>query len=343
MRIALLSLKSATLLFATFIAAAPPDDPSSFSPSSLQFSGGTLPAPASVGGPIYRSTDFGRTWLPLSTGLPAEAGVVALGRRGSQLLAATDNHGLFLSDERREKWHPIGRGLPDRKITAVHAAEDTIIAGVFRHGVYVTRNNGETWTSLNDNLPNLNIRAIQSTLDGLLVATDAGIFKRAQDSRSWKPVFTECQIVSLNPGHGKIVAGGVKGVLLSEDQGEHWRWIHRAGAAHTTVLLDRKIVVMNISGDFFTSNDWGQTWHSAEYSPRQGSYVYDTVAVGPHLVASNNYGTHQSSDGGLTWQHLHDTEDRYAFLGLIAIGQTLYGGASPWAERRPRRDFSQFP
>jgi len=343
MRIALLGLKLATVLFASYIVAAPPDDPTSFSPSSLQFSGAVLPAPDRARSPIYRSTDFGRTWLPLSTGLPAEAGVVALERRGSQLLAATDNHGLFLSDDRRENWSQLGRGLPARKITAMHATDDTIITGVFRHGVYATRDSGESWASLNENLPNLNIRAILASPDGLLVATDAGIFKRAQGSRSWKTVFSECQIVSLNPGHGKIVAGGVKGVLLSEDQGEHWRWIHQAGAAHATALLDRKIVVMNISGDLFTSDDWGQTWQSGDYSPRQGSYVYDTVAAGPHLVASNNYGTHQSSDGGRTWQHLHDSEDRYAFLDLIAIGQTLYGGASPWAERRPRRDFTQFP
>lgn len=312
-------------------------------PGQFDIAANALSAPVAARSPIYRSTDFGRTWSPLSAGFPAEAGVVALGRRGSQLLAATDNDGLFLSDERGEKWNSIGHGLPDRKITAVHATDDTIIAGVFRHGLYATRDNGESWASLNDNLPNLNIRAILASPDGLLVATDAGIFKSVKGSRSWKTVFSECQIVSLNPGHGKIVAGGVKGVLLSEDQGEHWRWIHQAGAAHTTALLDRKIVVMNISGDLFISNDWGQTWQSADYSPRQGSYVYNTVALGQHLVASNNYGTHQSSDGGATWQHLHDSEDRYAFLGLIAIGQTLYGGASPWAERRPRRDFSQFP
>ncbi len=51
---------------------------------------------------------------------------------------------------------------------------------------------------------------------------------------------------------------------------------------------------------------------------------------------SNNYGIHASSDGGVTWQHLYDTED-LVFIDFASVGDVIYGGTRDWGERRPRR------
>jgi hypothetical protein len=51
---------------------------------------------------------------------------------------ATDNHGLFLSDEKRQKWKQIGGSLPDFKITVLHLADGEIYAGVYRKGIYAS-------------------------------------------------------------------------------------------------------------------------------------------------------------------------------------------------------------
>ncbi len=284
---------------------------------------------------IYYSTDFGITWSALHTGIPADARVVLMEPRGAQMLVATDHHGLFLSDEKRQEWKQIGSSLPDVKITVLHLADDEIYAGVYRQGIFVSKNNGENWIALNGDLANLSVRAILKSKGNLLVATDAGIFKSAIGQRNWKQVFSGCQIISLNQSGSKIVASGVLGVLLSADEGEHWNWIHQAGAAHNTTLINDKIIVMNISGDLFTSDDWGKSWHSENYFPREKSYVYETVKVGQYFVLSNNYGIHRSNDEGKTWENIYKTEE-LVFLDLIVFGNTIYGGTAEWGERRKK-------
>lgn len=125
------------------------------------------------------------------------------------------------------------------------------------------------------------------------------------------------------------------GVLLSVDEGEHWNWIHAEGAAHNTALINDKIVVMNISGDLFMSDDWGKSWYPGNYFPNAGSYVYETVKVDHYLVLSNNYGIHRSNDAGKTWENIYQTEE-LVFLDLIVFGNTIYGGTAEWDERREK-------
>jgi len=179
----------------------------------------------------------------------------------------------FLSDEKWQEWKQIGGSLPDVKITALHIADSEIYVGVYRKGIYTSNNNGESWAALNGDLANLNVRAILKSKGNLLAATDAGIFKNALGQHNWKHVFSGCQIICLNQSQDKIVAGGVLGVLLSADEGEHWNWIHQAGAAHDTALINDKIVVMNISGDLFISDDWGKKLVPRKLFPKRRLFM----------------------------------------------------------------------
>jgi hypothetical protein len=78
------------------------------------------------------------TWSALHTAIPTDARVVLMEPRGAQMLAATDHHGLFLSNEKRQEWKQIGGSLPDVKITALHVADGEIYAGVYRQGIFAT-------------------------------------------------------------------------------------------------------------------------------------------------------------------------------------------------------------
>jgi len=115
----------------------------------------------------------------------------------------------------------------------------------------------------------------------LLIAALAFLFgcsaKPERAAQTNDTIESKENILSFNQSQDKIIAGGVLGVLLSVDEGEHWNWIHEEGAAHNTALINDKIVVMNISGDLFMSADWGKSWHSGNYFPNEGSYVYETV------------------------------------------------------------------
>lgn len=290
----------------------------------------------SAGKGLYVSEDFGGSWRALETGIPGTDTVMFLERRGEQVLAGTEGSGLFLSDTNRQRWRSIGSGLPGRKITALHAAGEEIYAGVFGKGLFSMRDEGATWKPENGGLGNLSVRAVMKWNGALLAATDGGIFRRGTDGGAWTQVFAESQVVSLNRAEGTLVAGGVLGALQSAD-GVRWNWISRHGAAHNSAVLDARIVLMNISGDLLVSENAGKDWLLAEYGPKSGSYVYETVKAGDYLVLSNNYGIHRSKDGGRTWQCVYRTEEM-AFLDLATIGTTIYGGTGRWNERRGKSE-----
>jgi photosystem II stability/assembly factor-like uncharacterized protein len=290
-------------------------------------------ARAQTPGGLRVSEDWGRTWRAPATAIPAGARIVLLEPNGERLLAATDGHGLFLSDAQRGAWTQIGTSLPGVKVTAVLGAGDEIYAAVFRQGLFLTKDEGTNWVSQNGDLENLNVRAVLKVEGALLVATDVGIFRRAAGQASWRKVFSGGQMSSLNQAKGRLVAGGARGTVLSVDHGEHWDWISQAGAAHTTEIIDDRIFLMNISGDLLTSDDGGKTWRKHEYHPHEGSYIYSMVKAGSHLLFSNNYGIHRSADAGKTWELIFKTEE-IAFLDLFVVGNRVYGGTAGWKERR---------
>jgi photosystem II stability/assembly factor-like uncharacterized protein len=256
-------------------------------------------------------------------------------KRGSRIIMATDNHGMFISDDEKQRWTQIGSGLPAKKITALHLSGNEIYAGVYQQGIYVGRDDGAAWQSLNAGLKDLRVRAILRIGGGLLVGTDTGIFKSSPGDKKWTQVFSECQVISLNEDRGRIIAGSVLGVLLSTDGGEHWRWIQQEGAAHNTSILEGKIFVMNISGDLFISPDWGRTWSKSAYGPRESSYIYEVANVGDTLVMSKNYGLHRSTNGGRVWELTFPTED-VIFFDFLVFDQAIYAGTRSWNEYRKK-------
>lgn len=282
---------------------------------------------------IYSSRDLGQTWTPVDGGLPGDVQVTFMAPWETRLLIATENHGLFIGDPTRQDWTQAGNGLPGVKITALHAEEPHLYVGVHKQGIFVSHDGGRAWGSLNRGLDELRVRAILKVGAELVVGTDTGIFRRHDEQSTWQRVFAEGQVVSLDIEGGNIVGGAVLGTVLSQDGGAHWGWIHKEGAAHNTAIIDGRILLMNKSGDLHVSADWGSSWKALSYGPREGSYVYEVVGGGSHLVASNNYGIHRSDDGGEHWRHVYNTE-ALVFSDLVAMNGVIYGGTREWRETR---------
>jgi len=285
---------------------------------------------------IYRSTDAGRTWAPVGSGMPAGTQVSWVEPWwGGRLVVATDDQGLWIGDPARRVW-AREEGLPARKITVLHVAGDDLFVGLHEQGIFARLSEGGGWIPFNDDLADLRVRAILRMPAAILVATDTGIFMRTPGRQEWKRVLSAGQMVTLDRiDANTIVSGGVRGAAISRDGGKSWHWIHRAGAAHNTAILDSSIVLMNISGDVFRSDDVGRTWRKLRYAPRAGSYVYDMVAVGKTWMASNNYGVHVSEDRGEHWRLVFPNE-RSVFIDLAVVDGVVYAGAREWKERRAR-------
>lgn len=273
--------------------------------------------------PLYQSLDYGATWEAVGQNLPSELQASFLAKFGNQLLLATDNAGLFLSDTAKKDWQQIGEGLPNSKINALHVIDNRILLGVYQAGIYESTDKGNTWTSLNFDLPDLSVHAIHEVEGRLIVGTDTGIFYLESDSKHWKTTLVSVQVTSMNMEKGKLLAGTQKGVGLSEDKGKTWRWMEQSGSTHNTTILNSTIVAMYISGTLLMSNDWGETWTEIFYMPREGSYLYEAVQLDRFCLMSNNHGVFRATDVLGVWQLLAPTPNM-VFFDVLVDGHALY-------------------
>jgi photosystem II stability/assembly factor-like uncharacterized protein len=85
--------------------------------------------------------DFGRSWKPIVTGLPANAPVKVVREdlRNRDLLFAGTEFGLFMSLDGGAHWMPAGDGLPTVAVDdiLIHPRERDLIAGTHGRSIYV--------------------------------------------------------------------------------------------------------------------------------------------------------------------------------------------------------------
>ncbi|MEM9674414.1 MAG: hypothetical protein AAF992_17610 [Bacteroidota bacterium] len=285
---------------------------------------------------VVFSTDNGITWQPLSAGLPANTQASFIAEKGDELVLATDNQGIFITENNKANWKNIGQDLPTSKINALHVADEEIYVGLYRQGIYKSSDDGNSWQSLNENLPNLSIQTILKFGEELLVGTDIGIFKTPIGQTNWKQKSSGTQVLSINEFNGRMIAGTSQGVLLSVDQGETWNTMHNEGAIHYTAYIDSIMYAFYVSGEGYRSTYFGNIWTKFDYLPREGGYIYELAKVGNTLLMSNNYGLFESTDSGNTWQN-YLPEERFVFFDFLVIGNTVYGITREADEYRNRK------
>jgi photosystem II stability/assembly factor-like uncharacterized protein len=165
--------------------------------------------------PLFRSIDFGRTWLPTSNGLPNEA-PVALAIFGGKAFAAisgglsvpVSSAGVFVSTNNGMTWTPANNGLPTAIQPLSFAASDAnIFVGTHGRGIFISTDRGESWTPANTNLrpnavaatllasgPNLFAIIPSFSPEGGAVAFRpryrGDVFISVNDGRNWAPVMS---------------------------------------------------------------------------------------------------------------------------------------------------------
>lgn len=108
---------------------------------------------ASPGGKIYKSTDGAMTWRVVhQANAGAICSVSVSGIRPERVVAATELHGLVLSEDKGETWH----ALPS-PAKAFHAmfdpSDDDVIYGAFgTDGVHKSTDKGATWKKISAGL-----------------------------------------------------------------------------------------------------------------------------------------------------------------------------------------------
>lgn len=127
---------------------------------------------------IFKSFDFGVTWLPANSGLTSVT-FRAIEAKGTILFAGGQiGTGVFRSIDLGLNWTLLGGGLPVSSYRGFASNDRLIFAGSFGSGVYYSNDNGDHWLALNSGLTDLSIFDLEIHRGYLLAATNIqGVFR----------------------------------------------------------------------------------------------------------------------------------------------------------------------
>jgi hypothetical protein len=90
---------------------------------------------------LFVTQDMGRTWQPISGGLPDEGSVnvVVEYHRDPDLLFAGTEHGLFFSNAAGAHWSPLRNGLPTAPVDdlVIHPRDDDLVVGTHGRSIWI--------------------------------------------------------------------------------------------------------------------------------------------------------------------------------------------------------------
>lgn len=280
-----------------------------------------------VGGGLYKSTDYGLTWHNISDGtMHTESdsiGAVAVAPSDPQIIYAgtgeadirntfITGNGVYKSTDAGKTWKYVG--LKDTWTTSVIridprdpnivyvASMGHVTAPNDEGGVYKSTDGGQTWKKI------LSTNDKSGAIDISLDPQNPDILYAAM----WQGMRTASGAMNGGPGSGlyKSTDGGAHWTNISRNSGMPEGTLGRIGVAiapsqPNTVYA----IIVAKHGGLFRSDDAGQTWKRVNNSwdIRQRSYYYTTVYVDPkdpNTIYLPTPTLYASYDGGKTLKTL---------------------------------------
>jgi photosystem II stability/assembly factor-like uncharacterized protein len=275
-------------------------------------------------GGVWKTTDYGRTWLPIFDEQPTGSiGDVAVARSNSSTIYVASGEGLqrpdlsvgdgmYKSADAGKTWQHIGlsEGQQIGGIAVDPKNENRVFAAVLGHpygpnkerGVYRTSDGGKTWEQV------------------LYLDENTGAVQVVIDPSDPNIVYADMFAGRLAPWENGMWAGPKSGLYKSTDGGTTWKQL-KAGLPTTQDGLDRigfciapsdhnrlyAVVSANEkSGGLYRSNDGGESWGKLSSDSRlwERGTDFAEVKVDPQnadIVYDANVVVWKSVDGGKTW------------------------------------------
>jgi photosystem II stability/assembly factor-like uncharacterized protein len=278
-----------------------------------------------TGGGLWKTTDAGATWTPVTDNqiTSASVGAVAVSESSPDVVwigtGETEirgnimpGDGVYKSTDAGKTWSFVGFRSADAiaKIRIHPTNPDIVFVASFgkyggpseERGLFKTTDGGKTWRKVLYKDPRSG--AVDISID----PTNPDVMYAAL----WEAFRTEWGMSSGGPGSG---------LWKSTDGGEHWTELTRnpglpagidgkIGVAVSPADPNRVYALIeNDNGGLFSSNDAGATWTLVNTSRniRQRAFYYTHVIADPKnadLIFLLNVSAYRSSDGGKTLQPL---------------------------------------
>jgi photosystem II stability/assembly factor-like uncharacterized protein len=300
-------------------------------PQTLYAAVGCVDDTIQLPGNVFKSTDGGSNWQPLTVSPVQPVTRVGLHPQDPQKVYAMGYAGVFYSEDGGTNWSQINETFKSAVYTFVyeHAFSpdlpSTMYIGTYAGGIIKTIDGGYNWFEVNG------LRH-----EGEVLANSYGIAMDPTDPDS-------------------LYATTIGGLHRTTDGGESWAFIGQDIFQHLRqVGLDptnpQRLYVSGDASCCWTSHDAGQTWsHVAVHDSLSGGnfaeiavdpFSPNRILVGTSLAADATFV--RSLDHGQTWDVV--SLDHYADANAIAyhpsISGTVFAGLGPSPER-PRLAVSE--
>lgn len=273
------------------------------------------------GGHVASSDDLGKTWISRGGDLPNEpvySLALAPGREG-WLYAGTAT-GVYGTQDGGESWRPLTTDLPEvQKVTSllVDADQpDTVIAGTWRRA-YRSDDAGKTWSGIFEGMV-LDSELFSLTpvpgKPGEIWASACGwVYRTLDRGGKWerfKDGFVERRTTSFAVlPSGRLLAGTVAGLHLSDDGGKTWRRVGDPGISVHSIAFHpahpERVILGTEGAGAWISEDGGATLRPSAAGMINTRVSVFAVVGGEVLVAVNHAGpfsgVYSSHDGGKTF------------------------------------------
>ncbi len=230
-------------------------------------SNGTLYAGTEQSG-LYRSTDHGTTWAPLS--LPARCVSALLVTPSNALLAATEQ-GVLHSADNGETW---SCALEVADAISLAAAGDTTMAGLIDQGAWIAAGRHDWRPAPIPPSRSILGMALSPAFDrdglAFIYGLQEGVWRTTDGGSAWSSLndalpSLDIHALALSPAHGGrvVVAASPEGVFVSADAGDHWQRVAQEPAGSIALSPNgRRLAVALAENEVRASDDLGRSWHS---------------------------------------------------------------------------------
>lgn len=263
---------------------------------------------------IYRSSDHGQSWTPLTNGLPPrEVHSIVISSQGIIFLAT--NGGIYRSANNGDSWEDLY--FPGYSaISLTVDTNDDVFAGTGR-GIYRSQDNGNTWILSSQGLPpNTAVTSLRAnSLNHIFAGTSySGIFRSTDSGNNWVPVNAGLYNKStwatcINSSNHIFVGTNGGGIFRSVNHGGHWDQIND-GLINTTIYdlaidQNNRILAGTDGNGLFSSTNSGESWQRFDFpAPRVKSVAFNTS--GTIFAGTYEQGMFRSTDGGLSWEPINN-------------------------------------
>lgn len=276
---------------------------------------------------IFALTDSGETWNALGP-RPKGHAIGLIITRGTQdsssqvpftMYLALRDKGVFYSKDAGTQWKHLNNGLTSNRIYAVAAIRNTVFVGT-NEGVY--RLNSDTWEQLPVDVSNA-VHSLAVMNDTLYVGTGSDPF--ALESSNTKRRYTVQAIARNTAKPWKIFRSTDLGMSWSEITPKNKPSVVTASRSIKILVKDKTLLALDDVCSFHSKNG-GQTWTNIGYDADLVTQnIFLTAAVdGNTFYKVNEFGVHQTIDGGNSWHPFMEGMIGTKLQNLIAFNDRLY-------------------